>query len=196
MAGKSVAEKEKPEDKAGRKLPELVEKKVGADLTALTADFDDALLRGITSFEDAVKLAADVWGGVTAAGEHIGNGFSVVPKDQKSRLIGVGFIILAMKFHEGDFGEYVSMLIVTANNDRLILNDGSTGIYYQARDLVDTTGRSGGIHVSDGLRLSEYDTCAGPNCGIPRPTNVEECKRCGDTQTKRGRGETFYFNAA
>lgn len=193
MAGKSVAEKEEPK-KAARALPELVEKKVGADLTALTADFDDALLRGITGFEDAVKLAADVWGGITAAGEHIGNGFSVVPKDQKSRLVGVGFVILAMKFHEGDFGEYVSMLIVTSNNDRLILNDGSTGIFYQARDLVDTTGKSGGFSVSDGLRLSEYDTCF--ECGVPRPPNVEECKRCGDVQSKRGKGETYYFNAA
>lgn len=194
MAGKAVAAKEEETKKAARPLPELVEKKVGADLTALTADFDDALLRGITSFEDAVKLAADVWGGITTAGEHIGNGFSVVPKDQKSRLIGVGFVILAMKFHEGDHGEYVSMLLVTANGDRLILNDGSTGIYYQARDLVDVTGKSGGFSVSDGLRLSEYDTCF--ECGIPRPEAVEECKRCGDKQTKRARGATYYFDAA
>lgn len=193
MAGKTVAEKEDPK-KVARPLPELVEKKVGVDLTALAADFDDALLRGIGGFEDAVKLAADVWGGITPAGEHIGNGFSVVPKDQKGRLVGVGFVILAMKFHEGDFGEYVSMLIVTSNNDRLILNDGSTGIFYQARDLVDVTGKSGGFSVSDGLRISEYATCF--DCGIPRPENVAECNKCGDKQTKRGKGETFYFNAA
>lgn len=195
MAGKSVAEKDDPK-KRTRTLPELQEKRVGADLVALTADFDDALLRGITSFDDAVKLTAEIWGGITPAGEHIGNGFSVLPNEQKSRLIGVGFIILTMKMHDGDYGEYVSMLIVTANHDRLILNDGSTGVYYQARTLIELTGKTGGIHVPDGLRLSEYETCAGERCGVPRPTNVEECKRCGDTQTKRGRGQTYYFDAA
>lgn len=194
MAGKSVAEKDKTPEQAVRKLPELVEKKVGADLTAMHADFDDALLRGIASFDDAVKLAADVWGGITPAGEHIGNGFSVVPKDQKERLVGVSFVVLAMKFHDGDHGEYVSMLLVTSNGDRLILNDGSTGIYYQARTLVELTGRSGGFSVSDGLRVSEYDTCF--DCGIPRPQNEAECNKCGDTQTKRSRGRTFYFDAA
>lgn len=195
VAGKSVAAKEE-EKPVARKIPALEEKKVGADLVALTADFDDALLRGIATFEDAVKLTAEVWGGITPAGEHIGNGFSVLPNEQKSRLIGVGFIILTMKMHDGDYGEYASMLIVTANNDRLILNDGSTGIYYQARTLIEVTGKSGGIHVPDGLRLSEYETCAGERCGIPRPTNVSECKRCGDTQSKRGRGQTYYFDAA
>lgn len=195
MAGKSVEAKEAAK-KVEKNLPVPAEKKVGADLVALSVDFDDALLRGISTFEDAVRLSADVWGEITPAGEHIGNGFSILPKDQKSRLVGVGFLILAMKFHEGDFGEYVSMLIMTANNDRLILNDGSTGIYYQARTLAETVGRTGGIHVSDGLRVSEYDTCAGPNCGVPRPSGTEECERCGDTQTKRGKGETYYFNAA
>lgn len=193
MAGKSVAAKEDEKQRA-RALPELVEKKVGADLTALTADFDDVLLRGIASFDDAVKLAADVWGGITPAGEHIGNGFSVVPKDQKGRLIGVPFLIMAMKFHDGDFGEYVSMILVTANGDRLILNDGSTGIFYQARTLVELTGRSGGFSVSDGLRVSEYDTCA--ECGKPRPPSEAECMRCSNAETKRGRGETYYFDAA
>lgn len=163
-----------------------------ANVVARIADFTDTMLRGITSFEDAYALAAAAWGEVSDAGDNIGNGFTVMPNEQKNRLVGVSFVIVNCRFVDGDFGEYVSLLLVTQNNENLIMNDGSTGVYYQVRQLVEETGRMGGWAVKHGLRVSEYDTCFG--CGKPRPQ--QRACDCGNEDTRRAKGETFYFDAA
>lgn len=152
--------------------------------------FDDAQLRAIVSIDDAFKLAAEVWGEISDAGELIGSGFTPVPDGGKARLVDVPFIVLNLRFNTGDFGEYASAMIVTQGGDRLVLNDGSTGIYYQFRELVEVSKRHGGWMLKRGLRESVYATCT--KCGMPRMAEMEKCN-CGDTGKERAKGRTYYL---
>lgn len=89
--------------------------------------FNDEQLANIKGYKDAAALLVDA--GVTP--EFIsdyGTGFKVV--SDKSVLIGRPFLILSWRFNEGDFGDkgFVSAEIVTDQDEKFILNDGSTGI--------------------------------------------------------------------
>jgi|ERR1041385_275526 hypothetical protein len=156
--------------------------------------FKDDELRAVTSFEDAMALLVQTYGGVESITDfELGNGFKIATDDEKNRLVGVSFIILHFQFNEGDYGDFVSVTLVTQHGDRIVLNDGSTGIYEQLKDVA-RTGRYGGIAVPHGLRKSEYDTC--PDCGKPRPQSATTCRneRCESTSEKRATGATFYLD--
>src|SRR5438270_347349 len=68
-------------------------------------------------------------GEIMSAAE-LGNGWAVLGSKEKGRLVGVPFLVLSYSMNDGDNGEFVSAQVVT-NTERLILNDGSTGIYQQ-----------------------------------------------------------------
>ena len=121
---------------------------------------------GITSFDDALAIVQDVFGGEVVDSADLGDGFTLVQKHEKGMLIGVPFIILAANFTEGDYlredgtkGTFVSCRIVTQDGRKLVLNDGSTGIHDQIKMLwsmkPETQGKP--IVCRNGLRVSEYD---------------------------------------
>lgn len=156
--------------------------------------FSTSDLREVKNVDDALKLITDAFGGIQSIGEfELGSGFKLLGDDEKKRLVKVPLILLFWQFNEGDFGEFVSVTLITAdkNADRLILNDGSSGICEQLRDISENTGRYGGITIPNGLRVSEYDTCLG--CGKPRKPSVATCD-CTDTNAKRGKGSTYYLD--
>lgn len=158
-----------------------------------TRAFNDDQLREVTSFEDAMKLATEYYGGITTSEDlELGNGFKLLG-DDKDRLVGMPFIVLMYTFNEGDFGEFTSVLLVTDRGDKAILNDGSTGIYEQFKEIFERTGKSGAIFFPRGLRKSTYDTCA--ECGKPRKPSTAVCT-CGDTSDKRAKGKTYYLDVS
>lgn len=125
--------------------------------------FSDTELRGITSYEDALRLVETKYGDVVDAADEIGSGFVLL--SDKNKLVGEPFVILSLNFIEGDYrndlGEktyYVAARVVTKHGDRFVLIDGSAGIYIQLDDWHVRSGRSGGMVVSGGLRKSEYET--------------------------------------
>lgn len=133
------------------------------DETVTSVNFSDAELRGISSFEDALRLAEEKYGSIIDAAEEIGSGFVMV--DNKDKLVGEPFVILSFSFPEGDFldengnpGHYAVVRLVTKHGDRLVLTDGSHGIYQQLEDFHIRSGRTGGLLVNGGLRKSEYKT--------------------------------------
>jgi len=75
----------------------------------------------------------------------------------KDELIEVPFIVTKWKFHDGNFGQYVSALILTDTDQKLVLNDGSTGIYAQLKAVTDETGKSENLLAPKGLRRSDYE---------------------------------------
>lgn len=156
--------------------------------------FDDKALKSVMTYQDALQLAIGAYGDVRDVTEDLGNGFRLVQDTNKGNLKDVPFIILHSAFNEGDFGEFVSVVLVTAAGDKLILNDGSTGIYEQLKQLATDTNRYGGWSVPGGLRVSEYKTCK--NCGKPRLDSHETCATCGDTNAERNRGATYYLNTS
>lgn len=179
---------------ATKKATELESKQQNA--ISVNERFSNDQLRSIASLEDAMKLVAQSYGGVQSIEEfELGTGFKLLDDKDKGRLVDVPFVILHYQFNEGDFGkDFVSVTLITAdaNQLRLILNDGGTGICDQLRDVA-TTGRYGGIMVPGGLRVSEYDTCVA--CGKPRKESALVCS-CGDDNAKRSKGATYYLEVS
>ena len=85
----------------------------------------------------------------------LGSGFTVLPTDDKFRLLNSELIIVEWHFAVGDNGEFVSLAVVTKDGQKLIVNDGSTGIRDQVKDL-EARGIFPPVLVSRGLRVSEY----------------------------------------
>lgn len=153
---------------------------------------DEDVLRDITTFDQAYELARESYGGVVDASEMLGTGFEVLNSDDKSRLVNVPLIVLDSRIHEGDQGMFCSLVIVTEQGARYVVNDGSTGIYAQVLRLREKTEKEGGWLIRHGLRQSEYATCK--NCGKPRTAKEAECDVCGDENAERGTGRTFYLD--
>lgn len=167
--------------------------------TLAIADVTDEMLRNVASVDDAMALAFELYGQqAVSAADHLGNGF--VKVEEKDALLNKPLFILASKFHGGDWGEFVTCFAITMDEaqQRVMFSDGSTGVYQNCKELIERTGVPGGWIVKNGLRKSEYPTCIA--CGRPRGTAAETCENmngaCGDTEEKRGKGVTYYFDAA
>jgi len=121
--------------------------------------FTDETLAAIQSFEDAMRLARD--NGIPSESmADYGTGFKVVDKES---LVGTDFLILEWRFNEGDYeGDFVSVTAVTKHNEKVIFNDGSTGVCAQLNMV--TAQRKEKKHptpqaflgVPGGLTVSQY----------------------------------------
>lgn len=128
--------------------------------SAVQRRINPAQYREISSFEDALRLAQEQYGEVEAASSAIGDGFALLTTDQKVQLIGVPCVFLSWSFaasEVGERGEFVTVRVVTEDGRKVVVNDGSTGIYQQLKDYTtETNGRDGGLIVRRGLRKSDY----------------------------------------
>lgn len=113
-----------------------------------------ALPSGPAGFLAAMQELPEVF----SAGQILGDGFAIL-KD-KGMAVDREFLILDWTFHNGDQGEFVSMRIINPQGEKARINDGSTGICAQLRELTEK-GITGGIHCPNGLRVSEYLTPEG-----------------------------------
>lgn len=136
--------------------------------------FDDVALRSITSFDDAMRAAQEVYGEVYDASTAIGTGFDLMDTEGKDQLCGIPFLVLEMKFNWSDAynQEFVSFLAVTEDGRRFIVNDGSTGVYRQLRAFYDEFGRNGGLLCKGGLRRSDYPATEDRPAGTTYYLNV------------------------
>lgn len=144
------------------------------------------------AYEAALLFAQETFGEVRELSDELGNGFALI--EDKSKLEGIGMLVLNWRFNEGDFGMFASVAAVTEKNDKVIFNDGSTGIYSQLRTYTDETGHTGGLKARHGLRGSSYDTCI--NCNRGKPKSLIECTHCGDDSDKRSSSTTYYFDVS
>jgi hypothetical protein len=157
-------------------------------------DIPDDDLRQIQTMDDAMAYAVEQWGEVTDFAAEFGTGFIVLPKQDKSKLVGKRCLVLSWKFYHGDFGTFVSALVVT-DDGKYIVNDGGTGIAEQLYDVSLRMGdRRRALALRHGLRESEYDTCA--ECDRPRRKDDAECGNCGDESEARHRGTTYYLDTS
>jgi len=99
--------------------------------------FDDDSLRGIGSFNDALDTLRTASNGIVDNFDDYGTGFVVLPTAEKRRLCGVPFVIIEWAFTSGKNGEFVSAYVVTKTGEKLIVNDGSTGMRDQLRKVAD-----------------------------------------------------------
>lgn len=118
---------------------------------SLTADE----LRTVGSMTDFAKLASDKGIDVANAADVLGDGFTLYSTADKSKLVGVPFVICDYHFTNGDNGEFVSVRLITNKDEKIIINDGSTGIRDQLKALY--TAGVNAMYVPTGLRVSEYE---------------------------------------
>ena len=110
-------------------------------------------LADVKTFADALALLSDAGIDVVSTTEY-GDGF-VMERNLRS-LVGIDFVILDTQFSTGDFGEFVILRIVTTDDRKLIITDGSTGICQQMRDITSKAGRTTGFAVKGGLVESNF----------------------------------------
>lgn len=123
---------------------------------------EESDLRNIKSLDDALALM-DSFDGAEDFSDY-GSGFEVI--DNKDVLIGVPFLAMEWRFTRSKQygGEFVSILTITKDGVKGIVNDGSTGICAQMRRVTDERIAAGrrnpqtGLVVSRGLRRSDYTT--------------------------------------
>lgn len=200
---------ERPEQMAFKKVSaenaetatDVVIAEDAANAPVIATEITDEILRSIGSsgnaFADAVKAAAQIYGGVQEIHEELGTGFQLLT--DKSTLIDRRLLLLKWNFTNGTYGTFVSVAVVTEDGGKYIVNDGSTGICEQLRQLSLNNDKYGGYIANRGLRTSTYTTCKG--CGKPRPQFTEICEHtlpnnttCGNADTARETGETYYID--
>ena len=114
-------------------------------------------LQNASTWEDYTKLLSAQGVDLILAHETLGDGFALV-KD-KNVFVGKPIMFLEWRFNEGDQGEFVSARVICQEQNgiaRYILNDGSTGIYQQLKELSESRNVYGGLAVRNGLRRSDY----------------------------------------
>lgn len=77
---------------------------------------------------------------------------------EKKELIGVPFVITDLRFYWSSRYDspVVAVCCLTQNDDLLVFNDGSTGIFEQCKQMAASSGKKAGIMCPNGLRVSEY----------------------------------------
>lgn len=143
-----------------------IAKSLGGEIvTTVPARFSDEILGAIDSFDAAMGLAEDTFGGVTFAHEEplLGNGFRVANDEDKLHLVGVPLLLLDWTFNESDFGQDRDWVMIhaiqrgdTGQAIKWVISDGGTGIAKDLQSFTEKTGREGGLLVKKGLRVSKY----------------------------------------
>ena len=151
----------------------LVEAKKGSSL------FSNSELRDLT-WDSLTAILRDRDLQPVNIGDVLGDGFDLIPTENKGQFVKVPFAIVSYQFAEGENGEFVSFRAFTQDGRKVILNDGSTGICEQLRELH-AAGVGLPLWVPGGLRVSRY-----------RYTDVD--KRTG-VETERD-AETYYLSTA
>lgn len=87
--------------------------------------------------------------------EFKGSAYDIV---EKKTLIGKAFTIVDIRFYKGKWGDAVAVLALTdRDNEKVVFNDGSTGVFRQCLTAVKRSRRRGGFSCPRGLRASEYE---------------------------------------
>lgn len=110
---------------------------------------------GIDFVPDTWEQVVEAMGGDVI--EFEGSPYKVVDKDT---LVGVPFMIVDIRFSwsEKFDSPFCNVLALTKDNERVVINDGSTGIMEQMKHHLQKTKRKSGIICEGGLRKSEYTT--------------------------------------
>lgn len=132
----------------------------GTELTQPDGFTNDEL-RSLNTLED---ISTILGGQVVNAADEMGNGFTIMEKEQKDRLCGVPLVILSWSVNVGDHGLFVSAYVAELNKQgqvvgKWIVNDGSmkSGLGQQLKELTDEKGMVRGLFVPNGLRRSDYE---------------------------------------
>ena len=174
MPGRTRNTTDVPEALSTMDAEVIGEENVAGSAVVPSTQYDEDALRSITTFDEAMALTRETHGDISDASEEIGDGFALLSNEDKAKLIGVPLLLMEWRENMGDFGPFMSIRLVARNRDgsmaKYILNDGSTGIAEGLRQFTQRTGKTGGLALRNGLRVSEYtfcDVCQSAACSVP-----------------------------
>lgn len=136
------------------------------------SEYDDDALREAKTWDDFVGMVGPQ--NIVDAAEVLGDGFTVLEKDQKRILCGVPVLFLSWTFSRGDYGRPFASIHCVAQLPgvglgKFIINDGGSGLAEQlAKFTVKAGGESKKLLVKKGLKASDYTK------EIPDPENPEK----------------------
>ena len=129
--------------------------------------FGDDTLRDLTDWDSLGQFVQTNGIAVNKLSDY-GPGFIVL--DDKRKLIDVPLMVLDYRFNRGGNGEFVSIMVLTKTPvtvdgqtvSKIIVNDGSTGILNQVRNIEAQRVAAGDeaiqpLYCANGLRSSTYD---------------------------------------
>jgi hypothetical protein len=122
--------------------------------------FDENVLETFKTMEEVIAYANSI--GVNTQDNEADGIFSLDIIDDKDVLAGTPFMLLSWRFNKGTWGEFVSCEIMDNSGNHAILNDGSSGICKQLRDLTDYRTENGHPtpsalrYVKSGVKASRY----------------------------------------
>lgn len=139
-----------------------------SDVSKTVTMLNDESLGDVKTFDDALALLADSGMVQSDAADLIGDGFESL--DNKDLLINVPFVILDYKFSDnGNYGEFVIIRLMTQDNRKYRLTDGSTGILADIQKLA-RRNVVGNVLCRKGLTVSEYEYIDANNKKTPAKT--------------------------
>lgn len=124
---------------------------------------DDKLREGKT-FEDFARMVSETMpDGVVDVADVLGDGFTVLSREQKSMLVGVPLVFMEWDFYEGKFGRpFVAVRVVAklpgGATGKYIINDSGAGICEQLAKYTKETNVTRGLFARKGLTRSDYKT--------------------------------------
>jgi hypothetical protein len=125
--------------------------------------FSSDELQSIETWDDYFNLLEQKEEPVYFAEKVLGDGFAILSTNQKHQLCDIPLAFIEWRFNGGKMGEFVSAKVIAKTGDmpsdlrKVIINDGSTGIYRQLKEFSAKTGKFGGLIVKAGLKESNYD---------------------------------------
>jgi hypothetical protein len=141
-------------DEVAAKLDAEVEKQTEHLPTQAKRRINSEELAQISSFEEAIKAAQEY--GELLDSSDLGDGFSM---GDKAALVGKKFVVIDWEYGKNnDYGNaFVIVRLVTIDNNKYIITDGSTGIMRQLELILQLTkGKTKSIICNNGLRASDY----------------------------------------
>jgi len=149
-------------------------------------------LTQLDSFDAAIQALVDAGLSPTPVSEY-GDGFEVLDEKEKGQLVNQPFVILASSLNpDGEYGEYISLRIMTKDGRKLVLNDGSTGIKDQAKFIMNERPTLAGLVCAKGLRSSDFSFCE--NCKTVGKRGAAQCSSCGHSPMKPA--TTYYLDVS
>lgn len=114
-------------------------------------------LARILTFEDALAFANTFYDEVLDVATDIGDGFSVIKEEGKAGLVGKPFLLIGWRISHDEVTDrdYSVVTLVTSDNRKLVLTDGSTGIHSQLTATFATRAFAP-VVVRKGLSRSDY----------------------------------------
>jgi hypothetical protein len=129
-------------------------------------------LQKVDDFDAVLAMVEEAYGDVVDATAELGDGFRVLTREEKERMVGIPLVLMHWKFSESDYqrpdtDSYFVIVRCAAKHrnapmGKYVITDGGTGLARQLLEYTQRTGRQGGLVLRKGLLRSDYDTENGP----------------------------------